>query len=221
MHTYDSLVHRCDEVDRVDHIMTVAFAEDPVFAWVAPPGTERRERWLGALMRSWQAFARRNGGFTVMNALHTAAMIHLPPRDGGLSRAAVEEFHEDIRATCGPIAEAAVTLLELLAAGEPEGLPPHLHCCLAGSLPEGQRSGAMSSLVTWTKGYADALGWEVYSEASTPRTLARWRRTGMIPVGEPITLPGGDLSLTPVITAFHTTYAHTATGTGPRPPTTP
>ncbi|MDV9193277.1 hypothetical protein R6L23_34570 [Streptomyces sp. SR27] len=167
-------------------------------------------------MGAWRAFALQNGGFSITNPGRTAAMIHLPPQEPPLSDTAHKLFHEDIRATCGPVAEAAVTLVEALAEGEPEDLPPHIHCRLAGALLEGQRGGATNALANWTAGYATATGWEVYSEASSPRSLARWRHVGMLPAGQPIRLPDSRIELTPIITHGHATSrarreAHTAT----------
>ncbi|MFJ5841756.1 hypothetical protein ACIQGO_34290 [Streptomyces shenzhenensis] len=204
-------VFLCDDIEHVDHIMVSAFAADPSFAWTTPFDMPERERWLLGFLHTWHMFIRRHGGFAVMDSSRASAIITEPYHDPPLGDADIKRFHDEITQATGPAAERFITFVELLEEKKPQGLPPHIHWCLGGVLPDRYERGAIADIVNWHKGYADALGLEHYLEASSLGAMERWSNAGFTRVGDPIQMPGGEVELYPM-----RTYRRSA----PRPDTT-
>ncbi len=193
-------IFMCDDIEDVDHIMVSAFATDPTFAWTTPFDMPERERWLLGFLHAWHMFIRRHGGFAIMDSSRTCAIITESYHETPPTEADIKRFYEEIREATGPAAERFVTLVDLLEEKKPKGIPPHIHLCLGGALPDGYERGAIGDILNWHKGYADALGLEMYLEASSLGAMHRWSRSGFTRVGDPIQMPGGDVELYPMRT---------------------
>lgn len=193
-------IFRTDDIDRVDHIMTSAFALDPTFVWTTPVDTPERHRWLYGFFRTWHRFIRQHGGFALMDDSRTCAMVTEAHQDVPPGEKEAATFYEEMKEATGPAGERTIALMRLLEDEKPTGLPKHFHGCLAGALPDGYARGAITDMLNWHRGYMDALGMEMYLEASSKAAMHRWARGGFVRVGKPIRMPDSEVEVYPMLT---------------------
>ncbi|QQQ74177.1 GNAT family N-acetyltransferase [Saccharothrix sp. 6-C] len=174
-----------DEHPRLVATLTDAFRDDPLFAWLFPDRATRPHRskeFLQAIVESTAG----HGGLVMASPDYACAYLAYPPGWHGES---AEDSALD-RPGLRDRADAVGTLTRLLGQHR-HGLPPHLYCTYIGTRPEAQGQGRGRALMTGFASWCDANAVGFYAEATSPRSLALYERTGFPRLGDPITLPNG------------------------------
>jgi ribosomal protein S18 acetylase RimI-like enzyme len=171
------------EVARIRQVVSAAFDDDPMFAWLLPdplPGADGRAAWLGVLIEAYAAggtvdVVRDDEGSIAGAALWKLDDRSLPyseaPTIGGLLMALV-----------GP--QAAITrggALRVFSERKPE--PPYHYLQFLAVHPDHQGRGFGRHLVAAGQQRAAAAGVPVYLESTNPANLGFYRAMGLTQVG--------------------------------------
>ncbi|GAA0947803.1 GNAT family N-acetyltransferase [Pseudonocardia zijingensis] len=166
------------DVDTAVHVLTRAFADDPVARWLLPE--ERYGAWAARVFgRVVQASAEH--GKLAVTAGGTAVAVWLRrPADGQ----AVEEE------PLPPELARLATVQELTADRHPAG-EPYLYLAFLGVVPGERGRGLGGDLLRHRLDRADAEDLPAYLEASSARSRELYLRYGFRDAGDPIPLPDG------------------------------
>lgn len=170
------------DVDLVTEIISLAFAEDPV--WEQALGGENRP--AEELFGFWRIFvlgALRYPWVRLWNEGEAAA-IWIPPGGTELSEEQEQEF--GVLATSLLSEEAASYLAAVVAAfdaNHPRD-EPHYYLSLLGTHPAHRGRGVGMALLAENLARVDAEGMPAYLESSNPVNDHRYARMGFSPIGE-------------------------------------
>lgn len=174
------------DADDLTHIITEAFFDDPVTAWLVPDLAERRAV-SPPIFRLYADTYVPLGETSITTDLTGAALWALP----GQEVVPEDQLDEFVARTEAAAGEHAARLFELDAffeAHKPE--TPHAHLQILATLPEHQGQGVGSTLLRATLPRLDREGIPAYLEATTARSKVLYERHGFRNIG-PITLPDG------------------------------
>jgi ribosomal protein S18 acetylase RimI-like enzyme len=168
---------------RIASIFAAAFAEDPVFNWLARSGKKR----LRALERFFHWIMSRTipHGETWLDVDGLAAAAWIPP----VLETAPASWFDDLSLLPAVLRLTGVQRLARGAAmaaamerGHPEG--PCFYLAFIGVVPRAQGSGLGSALLSHALARVDAAGAHAYLENSNPRNVALYERAGFSIVRE-------------------------------------
>jgi GNAT superfamily N-acetyltransferase len=160
------------------HILTAAFAEDPVFRWLLPgdvAGVDAARLLLPVVEQS------AGQGELVVDPGGGAAAVWLRRGAGSPVGEAAPPPEELARLTA---------FTDLLEQRHPVGRE-HLHLAFLGVVPGAQGSGLGGELLRGRLSRADADRVPAYLEASSSRSRPFYERHGFRTTGAPIVLPDG------------------------------
>ena len=172
-------VARPADLDTVTTIITLAFAEDPVWgpAFAGAPGPdERREIWrcyLDAAMRF---------PCTWLSAGGEAASVWYPPGADEMTADQWDAFVALLRQHLGPDADRVVDLFERFEAAHPRA-EPHYYLSLLGTHPDHRGAGHGMRLLADNLELIDAEGMPAYLESTNVANNPRYGRVGFEVVG--------------------------------------
>jgi GNAT superfamily N-acetyltransferase len=178
---------RDDDRDAVLSIITLAFAQDPLWsrAMAISDGTAAHHS------RFWSLFL--DGAFRYSWVWLTeggeAASVWIPPSGTEMTQAQEEELAELARDLLGEGAMTYLHLLERFAAAHPR-TEPHYYLSLLGTHPDYRGHGIGMALLAHNLALVDAEGLPAYLESSNPANDRRYEGAGFRAVGE-ISYPGG------------------------------
>ena len=189
--TVQTLQPTIAEVARVREVVSAAFADDPMFAWLLPeplPGAEGRAAWLGLFV---EAFALGGvvdvvrgddeciDGVALWRLGDQSPIFSSAPSVGGL-----------LVSLIGP--EAAISkgsALRAFAEHKPD--PPFHYLQFLAVHPERQGLGLGRALLAHGQHRAASAGVAVYLESSNPANLAFYHSCGMERIGDFVLDSGG------------------------------
>jgi GNAT superfamily N-acetyltransferase len=188
----DIAVHKAshDEIDQVTSIVTLAFANDPLWSRALARADGRVAHhfdfWRifieGALMNSW----------TWLTAGGEATSVWIPP--GGSEMTTEQELRLDAlaRDQIGAGADSCLELLGRFEAVHPRS-EPHFYLSLLATNPVHRGGGFGMSLLAHDLVLIDSQHLPAYLESSNPANDQRYGRCGFEKVGE-VSYPGEKLS---------------------------
>jgi len=167
------------DLDAVTTIITLAFAEDPVWgpAFAGAPGPdERREIWrcyLDAAIRfPW----------TWLSAGGEAASVWFPPGEEEMTADQWGAFVALFGRHLGQDADEVVALFERFEAAHPRA-EPHYYLSLLGTHPDHRGAGHGMRLLADNLERIDTEGMAAYLESTNPANNPRYGRVGFEVVG--------------------------------------
>jgi len=167
------------DLETVTTIITLAFAEDPVWGPAfarAPSPVARSSIWrsyLGALLRfPW----------TWLSAGDEAASVWVPPGEEEMTDDQWDGFVALMREHLGPDAGRVVALFERFEAAHPRD-EPHYYLSLLGTHPDHRGAGHGMRLLADNLARIDAEGMPAYLESTNPGNDGRYGRLGFEAVG--------------------------------------
>ncbi len=171
------------DAPRISPIFAAAFAEDPVFDWLARGG-HKRER---ALERFFLWILNRTipHGETWLDLDGLAAAAWIPP----ILEAPPPSFFDDLRLLPAVVRLTGLSRLSRGAAmaAAMERSHPHAPCfylAFIGVAPRAQGAGLGSALIAHALARIDAANASAYLENSNPRNIALYERAGFSIVRE-------------------------------------
>ena len=178
--------------DRVTSIVSLAFANDPLWARaLAQPdgGTEHGELFWsifveGALRYPWVWLTEGS----------EATSVWIPPGGTEMTADQEERLARLANQYLGASADAYLELLGRFEAAHPRG-EPHYYLSLLGTHPEFRGRGIGMSVLARNLELIDAEELPAYLESSNPANNARYARLGFEVVGE-FAYPGGEPTVT-------------------------
>ena len=176
------------EIPALARVLTQAFADDPVTAWVFPDEADRLARlarFFGDLFLPRMAVGR-DEIYTDEDLLGIASWT--PPGQGETSALETLRLLPAMAALWGRRLPRAVRTLAYMESRFPK--EPHWHLPFLGVAPEAQGQGLGSALMRPILDRCDFEGAPAYLEASTPRNRALYLRHGFVVLDE-MRLPGG------------------------------
>ena len=171
----------------VVEILVQAFYEDPLWSWVFPDPTRRRDHhralWTlcveGALRYPWVWLAEGD----------EAASVWIPPGGTELSEEQAATLEPMLRDVSGPAAGVALDVFAALDAAHPSD-PPHYYLSLLGTDPAFRGRGVGLALLAGNLSRIDELQVPAYLESSNPANVALYARHGFVP-RDTIRIPDG------------------------------
>jgi GNAT superfamily N-acetyltransferase len=183
------------DLDRVAGTLASAFAVDPVFSWLLPPGIRARDRRRQRIFEVDGARSRTYGGLWT-SADGDAAAVWFPP---GHWRPSTSEDWRELPAwlrISGRRMRAFQRVRSALFAHHGE-LPPHWYLLYLGTRPERQGQGLGAALLDAVLERCDAERFPAYLESSNPRNTPLYRRHGFTESGS-VTMPAGCPPMVPM-----------------------
>jgi GNAT superfamily N-acetyltransferase len=176
-------------------VLSLAFADDPVFGFLMPPALHRREARLRRFFALDAARSGRRSG-TWVSADGSGAAVWFPP--GRWESTRREDLLDAPRwvAVLGRRLLVADRARKALVAHHRE-LPPHWYLLYLGTIPGRQSQGVGSALLRAVLTECDADRTPAYLEASCERNRELYRRHGFMPQ-EPLALPDGGPTMYPM-----------------------
>jgi ribosomal protein S18 acetylase RimI-like enzyme len=172
-------VARPADLETVATIITLAFAEDPVWGPAFSGGRgsdDRREIWrcyLEATMRfPW----------TWLSAGDEAASVWVLPGEEELTAVQERAFVEILRGRLGASADAVLELLGRFDAAHPRD-EPHYYLSLLGTHPDHRGAGHGMRLLADNLEQIDAQRMPAYLESTNPANNGRYGRAGFEAIG--------------------------------------
>ncbi len=164
------------DVDRLSQTMAAAFAEDPLFCHLLPPGVRARDERLRRVFAVDGARSLAYGGlWTTVDA--DAAAVWFPPGHWrGTSREDLRELPAWLRIG-GRRMQYFQQVRSALYAHHRE-LPPHWYLLYIGTRPQRQGQGLGDVLLRAVADRCDADRQPAYLEATCERSTALYRRHG-------------------------------------------
>jgi GNAT superfamily N-acetyltransferase len=169
-------------------VLTRAFADDPVTAWLFPDETDRIERlarFYDDLFLPRMALGR-DEIYTDQDRRGVASWT--PPGEGETGLIATLRLLPTMAALWGRWLPRAIRTLSYMESRFPD--EPHWHLPFLGVIPESQGHGIGSALMRPILDRCDRQGTPAYLEASTPRSRVLYLRHGFVVLDE-MRLPGG------------------------------
>jgi GNAT superfamily N-acetyltransferase len=181
-------VRRTDDADRdiVRSVLTAAFLDDPVTAWIVPDRAERPLVMPPVFGLYFDAFHLHGETYLTEDGQGTA--LWLPPGRELIPPDGLEDFGRRTEEAAGPYTARLFELDEFFAAHAPA--EPHWHLQLLAVVPGEQGKGLGSALLDEMLHRLDRDGEAAYLESTTPRNRALYERHGFDCIGE-IALPDG------------------------------
>jgi ribosomal protein S18 acetylase RimI-like enzyme len=168
-----------EDLETVTTIITLAFAEDPVWgqAFAGAPGPdERREIWrcyLDAAVRF---------PCTWLSAGDEAASVWYPPGEDEMTADQWDGFVALMRKHLGADTDRVVALFERFEAAHPRA-EPHYYLSLLGTHPDHRGAGHGMRLLVDNLARIDAEGTPAYLESTNAGNNGRYGRVGFEIVG--------------------------------------
>jgi GNAT superfamily N-acetyltransferase len=160
------------DLDTMAAVLSAAFQDDPVFAWMLP-GDARRRAILPAVMRLFAARFQPHGRNHVTET-GSGAAVWSPP--GAPSAPADERFQAELAVLVGDDIARTRELTELVGDARPPD--PHHYLMLLGVAPDHRGTGVGSALLHAVLDRADRDCEHAYLEATSPRRRALYERHG-------------------------------------------
>lgn len=177
-----------EELPALARVLTRAFADDPVTAWLWPDESSRVERlarfFADVFME--RLAPGRDEIFTDDDLRGVASWT--PPGQGDIAPLEMLRLLPILASVCGRRLPRALRTLAYMEAQFPEA--PHWHLPFLGVSPEHQGHGLGSALMRPILERCDRERIPAYLEASTPRNRALYLRHGFVVLDE-MRLPGG------------------------------
>lgn len=174
--------------DQLGATLAAAFADDPVFSWLIPPGAAARQRRLRALFSALaSSYVAKEHCYLTEDA--AAVALWAPP---GRWVTPPSDIVRSARAMVGALRWGTIRSLRCLMtveANHPKE-PPHWYLGFLGTVPERQSQGLGSLLLQQVLQVADRDETAAYLESSNPRNIPLYRRHGF-EVVEELSMPGG------------------------------
>lgn len=167
-------------LDEAGEIQARAFFDDPVFEFVFPDETERRER-LPWLMCIGVAFGARFGHVDTTAGSMLGHAVWVPPGDGDVTPEKLAEvgFVEPEQRIGSEALSRFGAFMEQIAPTHERLVPePHWYLMILGVDPPHQGRGIGGSLIRPTLARADADRVRCYLETAKERNVAFYRRHG-------------------------------------------
>ena len=160
-------VRKTDDADRdlVSAVLTAAFYDDPVTAWITPDRAERLGVMRPVFGLYFDAFHRH--GETYVTEDGQGAALWLPPGRELIPPDELEDFGRRTEEAAGPYAGRLFELDEFFAAHAPA--EPHWHLQVLAVVPGQQGKGLGSALLDEVLPRLDRDGEAAYLESTTPR----------------------------------------------------
>lgn len=175
---------RRHEAGLLGEVLADAFADDPVFAWLIPPGGPGRERRMRTFFTSMSRGYLRLGKPCYLAGGARAAALWAAPGSWSmpLSQIALEAVPNGL-AFRGRLLRALRTQLQVerLHAAHSQ---PHWYLGYLGTRQGHQGQGLGSQILREVLAKADAVGQPAYLESSNERNLPLYQRHGFRVVGE-------------------------------------
>ena len=167
-----------DDAARIARLFAAAFAQDPVFNWLARPGTARQI----ALQRFFYWLLRERSirhGETWMSADGYAAAAWIPPY-APLGASGIREEIRLLPVMLGLTGLQRFTRGAAMAAALEEAHPagPFFYLAFIGVAPRFQGSGIGAALLEETLARVDASSGAAFLENSNPRNIPLYERFG-------------------------------------------
>jgi ribosomal protein S18 acetylase RimI-like enzyme len=178
---------RAAEAHRVAEILALAFADDPIAAWVWNDDPALAGEISRSFFRVFAEFALDAGEVhTDESGLGVALWLPFDPAEAQEDPA----LGEALAAACGPFAERLGILDGLMVASHPSERV-HAYLPFIGVAPAGQGRGVGSSLLEARLRDLDREGTPAYLEATTVNNVRLYRRHGFEHMPKTIDLPDG------------------------------
>jgi ribosomal protein S18 acetylase RimI-like enzyme len=181
-------VHRARPQDApaVSSVFAAAFADDPVFRWLAPDDDVRpamNRRFFDLVV---EILAAHDDTWTTAGVDGAATWV-------SYGREAMSEeqgvlFGERVAEIFRPFGDRVEQVVTAMEAAHPT--EPHEYLWFLGVAPAAQGRGIGSSLLAPVLQRADRAGHPAYLEATSPRNRALYERHGFV-AAAPIAAPGG------------------------------
>ena len=188
------------DLETVSDIMSLAFADDPVWGHsLRTPSGQPEE--MAAFWRLWILGAMRYPWVWLWNE-GEAASVWIPP--GGTDMSADQEAEFDRLATARLGDDGATYLARVMAlfdANHPHD-EPHYYLSMLATHPAYRGQGVGMALLADNLAHIDAEGMPAYLESSNPANDHRYQRLGFRPVGR-FELPHHRATITTMWRAKH------------------
>jgi GNAT superfamily N-acetyltransferase len=171
---------------RMADVLAAAFADDPVFRHLLPPGIRRRAQRIRRLFDLDLPRGIRSGGGWISADGDGAAMWFPPGQWETPSWQGLLHVPASI-ATLGSRLPIGVRTMALLQAHHPR--EPHWYLLFLGTEPARQGRGIGSALLRPMLDTCDAQHLPAYLEATCERNRDLYLRHGFVDHGEPLRLP--------------------------------
>ena len=173
----------------VNRVLSAAFRDDPVFAWLIPDRAERREVLEPLFDTFAEGFARHEETHVVTTPYLIAGVaMWAPPGAAGIHPEDEAAFDERIRTIAGRNLHRFQECIGRMAEVHPH--EPGWYLQFLGVDPAHQGRGLGSIALRAVLDRADAAGEPAYLEATTPRNRALYERHGFGCLAE-VRLPDG------------------------------
>ena len=162
------------DLEMVTEIITLSFADDPVWGRAFPPelGHDgRRAVWrldVGIVMRL---------GWTWLSAGNEATAMWVPPGESEFDGPGKAAYLALLVARLGPAADRVVDLLDRFETNHPHH-EPHYYLSLLGTHPDHRGHGHGMRLLADNLARIDAEGVAAYLESTNPANNARYKSVG-------------------------------------------
>lgn len=178
------------DLDNVATAFADAFRDDPVFAWLIPPGTARRDDKLRTFFASMaRSYLRRDKHVYVVGDGQAAAMWSAPGAWTLPFSEMLRETPSALKAFGGNTFRAVRTQLQVESKHPKD--PTHWYLGYLGTRSDSQGQGIGSAMLREVLEPADAAGVPAYLESSNERNLTLYRRHGFEVVEEVRALGAG------------------------------
>jgi GNAT superfamily N-acetyltransferase len=162
------------DLDRLSGTLAQAFHDDPVLRWVIPDSTHRRARLPALFAAEAEAYLRLGETFVAGDG--AGAALWAPAGTQAVTEDQLEAYGARIAAILREDADRAVQVQTLMEQHHPSH--PCYHLQWLGVVPEHQRRGLGSRLLTPVLEQCDATGTPAYLEATSRRNAGLYARHG-------------------------------------------
>ncbi|SDD30499.1 Acetyltransferase (GNAT) family protein [Geodermatophilus telluris] len=186
---------RAADADSLTRTLASAFADDPLFCHLLPPGVRRRHERLRRALAVDAARSLSLGGLWT-TAHGDAAAVWFPPGAWrGTARQDLAELPAWLRA--GGRRMRAFQQVRAALYAHHRDLPPHAYLLYLGTRPGRQSQGLGSALLRAVLDRCDAERLPAYLEATCARNVPLYRRHGFV-AHDAVEPAGGCPPLTPM-----------------------
>lgn len=176
-----------DDLPRVGTVLAAAFADDPVWSWMAPPSVHWADRAAAWFSTEAAIQLRGHGEVLVDDSVRGAAIWSPPGRWKGTLRESIAIVRPSLRLFRRRTPRTLRAHVRLEAQ---HPAPPHWYLATLGTDPARQGHGIGSALVRAITDRCDADGLPAYLESSKLQNHAFYGRHGFEVIQE-MAVPGG------------------------------